>query len=304
LLSPITHRLNKPKKTIMKTIPSRLLTLACLVSTALSAQAHDGRRFQVEVNDGQLSARGVNTIDSTGPDGTTVIDPKGLRPYTQAVHGHWTNATAAVFSTLPGYDAGSGADVLAGHDLTLTLTGARKWSGVGANLDGAQVRPGTTTDFGPLDAGESIELNFGGVSSQSVDTADLGVAGAGLSLTLIDGFDGRVALDDDGLAQRPAEGSNGYDLDLTYFYSGPSAPADTLYVIESVLSTTHPGVRTSETVYTLLSPDGMGPVQRLHFASLFAERALGTTVPEPAALALLCIGATALAMRRSAGRVG
>ena len=281
-----------------------ILAAATLAAAAVPAAAHDGRRFQVEVANGRLQARGANSADAP-------IDPAGLRPYTNAIHGHWDQIGSSVTAGLPGYDAGAGSLALTGHDVTLTLTGVSKWTGVSANLvdpdatggtaeliAGTQVKPGTTANFRPLDGNETIAINIGGAAGVTVSSADLNNPAARLDLPLITGFDGRLAFDENGLAVFPGQPSNGYDIDLTYVYTGLGAPADTLYAIEAVLSTNAPGIADSQTVYTLLSPDGSGPIERLHFASLFAEQTLGTPVPEPAGLALLSIGGLTLALRR------
>ncbi|MEM9296714.1 MAG: hypothetical protein AAGA57_13025, partial [Planctomycetota bacterium] len=266
-----------------------VLAAAC----ATPALAHDGRRFQVEVVDNQLVARGLNTQNNAiSPGGqTTVIDTKGFRPYTSANHGHWTYPDAVTTlvpgSTLPGYDLGQGADALAGHDLTYTITGAFKWTGVSAVLvpDPTFVLPtlpafvpdGTVPNFEPLAPEEEIRVAY--IDPDSLVFSDVTTDAPGGTLPLVNSFDGVLNFDADGFADAP--GSNGYDIDVTYayFHDQDALPVDTLYVIESTLSTTAPGVADSDTIYTILSPDGANPAQRLHFAALYVEAFLGTFLP-------------------------
>lgn len=276
-----------------------------LVGIALPAFAHDGRRFQIEVRDNVLRAQGAN---SNG----VPMDPAGLRGYYNAIHGHWSNLTNPPTADLPGYDAGFGAGALASYDVFLTITGARKWINVSDSLvdpnatgdmstiiAGAQVKPNTVPDLQVLDSGESLEINFGGIGGETVTTADLGVGGADLTLKIIDAFDGKLQIGSNGIVENPdpSNPSNGYDIDVTYLYQGPSDPLDTLYIIEAQLSTDAPGIGSSETIYTILSPDGTGPIQRLHFAALFLEKELGT-IPEPTTLAVLASGGVLFLLRR------
>lgn len=53
----------------------------------------------------------------------------------------------------------------------------------------------------------------------------------------------------------------------------------------------HPAVEASDAVFILLSPDGSSPAEKLHHASLYQERYLGTRqIPEPASSTLLVVG--------------
>ncbi|MEM6853530.1 MAG: PEP-CTERM sorting domain-containing protein [Planctomycetota bacterium] len=291
----------------------KIMTPALLIGAmTLPAMGHEGRRFQIEVRDNQLVAQGVNSLELP-------VDPAGIRPYDNAIHGHWSNATSTVAtSTLPGYDAGFGSDTfLTGQDVFLTLTGVSKWTNVTQNLvdptammdpslanpmapviAGAQVKPGTTLDLQPLDPGEAISLKFG---TDVISTDDLGT-GNNLTLNIIDDFDGLLALDPTtGIATNPnaPAGSNGFDVDLQYTYTGPAVPLDTIYILESVLSTDASGIASSETVYTIFSPDGNGPIERLHFAALFAEQ----TVPEPVTGGILAAGLLGMFIRRRTAAV-
>ncbi|MEM7625440.1 MAG: hypothetical protein AAF333_07425 [Planctomycetota bacterium] len=267
------------------------------LATTLPSFGHDGRRFEIEVVDGQIAARGVNTINNVGPDGTTIIDPAGPRPYRNAIHGHWNTITtptdSVVFSSLPGFDAGRGAEAMAGYDVFLTLKGARKWINVSDDFNGStpMITPGTVPDLQSFDAGEFISLSIGG---QTINTNTLG------TLELISDFDGLVTFGPDGLAN--ATTSNGFDRDVEYVYSlGAVDFVDTLFVLEQEITTNAPGILGSETVYTILSPNGSGPFERLHFAALYTENFLGTPIPEPGgAILAALVGSTLLRRRRFA----
>ncbi len=213
--------------------------------------------------DDQLFAQGYKT------DG--VDDGGGLvRPYLNAIHDHFGNSPGASESAsadLPGYDIPDGIDALDGYDVTWTLTGAWKWVGP------PMMPPaGTEVVQTPLDTGDTVYVTRG-ASFVSTDSPG--------SLLLVN---------------YAASGGVGGDLDLTYDID--LEPSDVLYVIESVLSTTAPGIADSETIYTILSPDPA--VGGLHHASLYLEQQLGI-VPEPASLTLLALGGgLALARRRRA----
>lgn len=73
-------------------------------------------------------------------------------------------------------------------------------------------------------------------------------------------------------------------------------PSGSLLYLEWTLSTTNSAISDSDSIYTILSPPGVGPVERLHFQSLALERHLGVqavAVPEPGSFAVLAIGASA-----------
>lgn len=296
----------------------RIFSSAVLAAAFLAPPAlgHEGRRFQVEVADGpngpQLVARGVNT------QAGNMMDPQGFRPYNQAAHGHWEQIGGFVETDLPGYDLGAGTGVLQDHDVVWTLTGVSKWSNVSASLKAnpdpdeiplgltlsgmmlgmpAFVESGTVPNFQPLEPGEAIEIAYGGTS---FSTADLGTS-ASISHTLVVDYDGGVTFDANGFAQGP---SNGFDLDLVYAFVDPGGPGDpagyldTLYVLESVLSTDADGIADSETIYTIISPDGVGPVNRLHFAALYLEERLGAPIPEPTTALVLVLSGGVLLLRR------
>ncbi len=228
------------------------LTAALALTTALPAFAHGGRRFEVKVVDDQLVTHGYIT-EGLDDDGGGLI-----RPYYNAIHAHFSNKTSN-FATadLPGFDVLDDADALIGYDLQWIATGFKKWSS-----------PDTAgpVDLTDLDMDEVIEVVYGGNSVRSDNAA---ASPSEFTLDLLPNFDG----------------DNGEDLDLTYDFYGDN-PLGEIYVIESILTTDAPGIADSTTVYTILSPDGDNPMQRLHHAALFTERSLGTPVPEPAVLSM------------------
>jgi len=92
-------------------------------------------------------------------------------------------------------------------------------------------------------------------------------------------------------------------------YQIDSKPLDEIYVFEFQLRATPiaSGVNAllpSDSVFVLLSPDGAGPDERLHHASLFLEQYV-TTIPEPASATLMagCVLGFAGAGRFSVNRL-
>ena len=238
------------------------LTTYILAMTS-SAFAHEGRRLEVQVVDDQLVARGYI---SEGVD-----DDGGgqLRPYYNAIHDHWSfipGPTVGAFADLPGYDIFTPGP-LTGHDVNLELLGAEKWVS-------PPVMPleGTIPDFEPLGPGETISIGQG---AEVIDTDTLG------SFTLASSI--------------PVDGDE--DLDLEYTIG--LEPSDVLFILQWQLSTDAPGVAESDTIYTIFSPDGSTPEEKLHHTSLFTENYLGTTVvPEPASVILFAIGIVVVIAKR------
>ncbi|REK08239.1 MAG: PEP-CTERM sorting domain-containing protein [Planctomycetota bacterium] len=236
----------------------RFAMTLCLVGTAsaslfwgTAAFGHSGRRLEIQVIDNQLFAQGYL---STGvPD-----DGGGSpRPYYNALHDHWQNITSSVaIADLPGYDVYTPGP-LTGFDLSLELLGASKWVGPPMMPPG-----GTIPNLVPLDPGEVITIEH---NSVSIDTDGLG------SLAIASGIPGG------GLT----------DIDLLYAID--DNPAGVLHVLEWQLSTNAPGVAPSASIYTILSPDGANPMEKLHHASLYLEQHLGL-VPEPASASLMLTG--------------
>lgn len=240
-----------------------VLTLPLLLAMSMPALAHDGRRFEVQVIDNQLVAQGyISGIDAEDDGGGLV------RPYINAIHGHFSNSTLQpnyATSTLPGYNIFDDAAALTGFNLTMTITGFQKWA------TPTMAGPITLT---PLDSDELMAVTYDGTAVRS-DQYTTGVD----SFALVSGFNG----------------SDAGDIDLLYEFVGDN-PSGEIYVIESILSTNAPGIADSSTVYTLLSPDGQTPMEKLHHHSLNAERQLG--VPEPGSLALAALLPVLMRRRR------
>ena len=97
------------------------------------------------------------------------------------------------------------------------------------------------------------------------------------------------------------DGTNGHDLDLSYDIA--DEPSNTIYVLESMLSTSAAGVANSGTIHTILSPDGANPTEKLHHPSLYLETQLGTPIPNPAASSLLVIAVGIVLCRRCSSRI-
>lgn len=244
-----------------------LLTVTLMFALSMPALAHDGRRFEVQVIDNQLVAQGYISGSGALDDGGGLI-----RPYVNAIHGHFSNSELQpnyATSTLPGYNVLDDAAALTGFDLTMTITGFQKWSSP------AMSGPVNLTG---LDNDETMAVNFGGVAVLSTTYGTTGPD----SFTLVSNFNGTDA----------------GDLDLLFEFVGDH-PSGEIYVIESVLSTNAPGIADSGTVYTLLSPDGIGMAERLHHQSLYLESQLGAAVPEPSTLAIA--GLLPALMRRRRG---
>lgn len=261
------------------------VTGAAVLATGV-AWAHDGRRFEVKVIDGQIVAHGY---DSAGND-----DGGGaIRAYYNAIHAHWTNSVVGngATATLPGFDVLDEAGELAGYDLDYELVGAKKWTVTpDTGEHGSHTAHSATHDAGdggthdgghgsspmihlmPL-SGEVIGLSYNG-SAMTTDAPGV--------VELVDDWDGQVG------------SGNGFDLD--FLYQIALAPTDTLFVLEGVLSTDAPGVADSATVYTILAPQGHG----FHANALSLEAFLGTPVPEPGVALVAAMGAVALLRRRVA----
>lgn len=226
------------------------LVPALLVALAANSLAHDGRRLEIIVNNGQLAAQGY--ISPGQPD-----DGGGSpRPYLNAIHGHWSiiGGIAAVAS-LPGFDIFDPAPAeLVGHSLTLELLGAIKW--VSPPMDLTGVIP----TLEPLGVGETINVGFGG---SDINTDTLGSFLISSSV--------------------PVGGIE--DIDLQYSMLG--VPTNVIYALEWRLSSSAPDVADSETIYTILAPTGhMYHQAALHLEQHLGL----TVVPEPSTLSLSACG--------------
>ncbi|MBH06991.1 MAG: hypothetical protein CMJ20_11785 [Phycisphaeraceae bacterium] len=204
---------------------------------------HNGRRFEVVIHGDKLVAQGYNS----GADDQA----EKIRPYSNAIHDHWSNSPlgGAATAGLPGFDLFSPNQVMLGHDLRLNLLGAKKWISPPSMPMG-----NTVPDFIPLDPSEVIFVHDG---HKVIDTNKLGF------IELINSIE--------------AEGHR--DLDISYEIA--SEPNDIIFALEFELSTSFVGIKHSDTIYAILSPDGGNMEDRLHMSSLLAERYLGTPIPEP-----------------------
>lgn len=252
-------------------MPAVLLALVVvLVWGAANAEGHSGRRFRVAVVDGTLVAQGVIT--------TGVDDGGGVvRPYANVLHDHWSNSPLfgvdSASSTLPGFDIlAPTPSELRFHSLSLELTSVRKWRG-------PPLAPsdGDTPRLVPLDTTEDLAVTLNGETIKPSDGGSLLLA--------------------------PSIGPDGV-LDIDPLYSINRTPVDTLYVVQMILHTSAPRVRSSDPVHIVLSPDGDTPAERLHLASLFLEDWLASNpVPEPVLVGwAVLLGGPAMMVTRGRGR--
>lgn len=248
--------------------------LLCVGATS-TVLAHDGRRFAVVIDDGQLAARGYISTDPAAND-----QGGNPRPYFNALHDHWDNISTVATTDLPGFGVlpvdeaaehgvASSAAALAGSDLTLTLVGAYKWTTPSA---------GGSVSLEPLGGADpTISIALSGSLQPAIDTATYATTGPNALL----------------LATSIDDASGAPDLDLQYEIE--TNPIGIIYALEWVLSATTPGIADSGSIYTLLSPDpdptdsGMpNPMVGLHHASLHLEQHLGVAiVPEPSSCLIL-----------------
>jgi hypothetical protein len=266
---------------LIRTMICRMTIFTFAVFAAAPALAHSGRNFAVQlVDDGsggqQLRLQGFNT---TGPE--MGVDPAG-RQYYGAVHDHFDFLSGGgAEAEQPGFLVSASLTELLGESLSLQIIGAQKWV-VDRNVI---LMPGSPMLAAGIDAddivlqgltpGETIVINSVRETGQFADTASLNEVL--LAATVTDG--GLAGVD---------------DIEATYDIAVQST--DTIYVIESVLKTSAPGIGDSESFYTILSPDGLDMRDRLHFPSLLLEQTFGTPVPEPTSM--MGMAALAFLVRR------
>lgn len=254
--------------------PTSLATLRALMAGALvalvttTAWSHDGRRFQVLVDDGQLVAQGANT---GADDGSPAV-----RPYTGAIHDHWRNSPLIGFdlanAVAPEFDVVDPPATLVDRPLYLSLVSVKKWVN-----PPRMPTPGMQPLLEELDPGEMVSIGLG---VNQVDSQTLG------DLLLV-----------------PSVPTGGV-LDLALDYRINRKPANEIHVLELTVSSPLSSVAPSGSIYVLLSPDGATPAERLHHASLYLEAYLGYQTPEPATVgsALLASLVCCCARQGFAGR--
>lgn len=245
----------------------------CIVS------AHVGRRLEVKTE----TIGSQEKLYALGYSSGGVDDGGGLiRPYRNAIHDHWSNVFGSATAGLPGVDVLEPGS-LVGHALYAELIGVSKWVDPPVvSMGGMMMVPeGTIPILEPL-SGENLFVAY---NSQLVTSSGLG------TLTL----DNSIS-------------AAGEHLDLVYGID--LEPESVLYAIEWVFSTDAPGVTDSDSIYTILAPDGSNMAEKMHAESLFLEAYLGTTeasgaVPEPSAIVLGAFAILTLGfMRRRASTDG
>ena len=262
-----SHRLDELAGTFRGRASRRLVAALAFFTTAWvfcqPSFAHLGRRLRIDVVDGKLVAKGVNT---GMPDGAPEI-----RPFDSVVHDHWRNFDVPSLpnplfanSFLPEFDVPDTVTSLQDHSLNLRLVDAFQWVHPQLAHHGS-----TTPVFQPLDPGEVIRIE--GAANTSTTTEAMG------SLLLIESV--------------PVGG----DPDIGILYSIDGHPYDELHVLKFILSAANNAgptvVAPSDPIYVVLAPDGATPEEKLHHAALFLSEHLGTAlVPEPSALRLLVLG--------------
>ena len=221
---------------------TKTLAITSALCLAASAHAHNGRRLEIIIVDGQLAARGYNSAGSDDGGGVE-------RAYYNALHDHWhfnpAPGVVAASADLPGFDLFEPGP-LVGHEVTVTLIDAYRW--VDPPVSPA---PGTVPVFEPLAANQEVFASYAG---DSISTLMPG------TLTLIES----------------ASASGDEDIDVVYDVA--DEPAAQIFVLEFILKTDAPGVADSDTVHILFSPDGANPMEKRHHAALYTERFLGTPV--------------------------
>ncbi len=232
----------------------------CLLAPCWGFGHGVGRLFDIAVVDGKLVAQGYNT---GGFDGGETV-----RPYVNSIHDHFnfiiSDGQPLGVTDYPSWDVGilpgSNISELIGFGLNVELIGSGKWINVPAQ-DGT----GLAQDFGKpelmffsnqfllINPAEIIRVSFGG---DTINTLNLG------GFQFSDEVTGPIA-----------------DLDFKFFIDQHNATE--IYFVQFRLTTNAPGVEDSDSIYVIQSPDGIGPVERMHFQSLYLERYFGNVDPKP-----------------------
>ena len=274
----------------MKNVSATALSALALACAPLALAHDDGRNFELTVADFgqglQLAAQGLNFTQATASPGGPIIDPEGNRPFVNAIHDHFGAAVTignvttarAAFPSINTFNQ-SGTSALEGAALSLELIDGFKFVSPRVQREqvGNVIQPVTVTETNALTRTD-LDLN----------TEDIVVTHTGSFAS--------VSLSNPGALLLTDSFADSNQNDFEFFFDIGLDTTDTIYVLETVLRTTAADVADSEPVFIILSPDGTGPEERLHFESLFAEQQLGTVVPEPSTLALL--GAGWLLIRR------
>ena len=275
----------------MMTTTIKITTAALLTATMVSAaHAHDGRRFDIQIKDGQLITQGYISGDNPTDDGNGLI-----RDYYNAIHAHWENIGGILSrATLPGFDVHNQSDLL-NDELWLTETGVKKWADApfsdyagGHNGHGGAHTISHSTGHGgghfspgfiDIPADEWVEVSF---SVNNVNTP--------------------LPFNTPFLIDSSVGNEGHYDLTFDYQSGNPLAadvsPDTALYLVAFQLSTSDPSILPSDTIHAILSPPGAS-VPGSHGLSLATEEALGTPVPEPASLAVVALLPALMRRRRA-----
>ena len=257
------------KNTLFQTLTYTVIVFTMTACCSNEAFAHDGRRLDIQVINNQIFAQGY----LSGLEEGETANEQFVREKYNVIHDHFENSEDGGDATLPGFDI-TNATPLLGNSVTLELLGVTKWT------PPARDETFPNQDFGipelvALDDGERLSIGFPGSGQAEVASDSLG------SFTLASDISEPVL-----------------DIDLNYILN--ENPAGSILAAQWRLSTDNPDIASSQ-LYTLLSPGGMGPDERLHFQSLALEDFLGVTVnavPEPGSLALLGLAIVPVALRR------
>ncbi|MDB4766716.1 hypothetical protein OAG71_03405 [bacterium] len=256
----------------MKNILFQTLIYAAAVLSSSAcchqASAHDGRRLDIQVINNQLFAQGYLSGFVQGE----TVNEQPVREKYNVVHDHFTNIPSGAIGSLPGFDIVDASPLL-GSSVTLELLGVTKWTPPARDPLAAEQMFGVPA-LEALSANETLSIGFS--TQAGIDSNSLG------SFTLASDISAPV-------------------LDIDLNYSLDADPTGSIYAVQWQLATDNPNIADSSGVYTLLSPGGMGPDERLHFQSLALEDFLGVTVaavPEPGPLALLALSIVPVTLRR------